>query len=112
VVRPDDGAVDHVGRLLSTGHLGQGLKQGVERACFDPAPMRRKTLFHLPYSSGRWRHCEPVLAIHIMPSKNGRLSPAGRQLHPRSASNSGPINAHSSSESPIRSPNAASKRQP
>jgi hypothetical protein len=39
------------------------------------------------------------------------LSPAGR--HPRlcSAGSNGPINDHSSSDIPIRSPNAASKRQ-
>ena len=30
---------------------------------------RRKTLFHLPYSSGKCRHCEPDRAIHSMPSK-------------------------------------------
>jgi len=30
---------------------------------------RRNTLFHLPYSSGRRRHCEPERAIHSMPSK-------------------------------------------
>lgn len=30
---------------------------------------RRKTLFHLPYSSSRCRHCAPVRATHIMPSK-------------------------------------------
>jgi len=30
---------------------------------------RRNTLFHLPYSPGKWRHCEPVRAIHSMPSK-------------------------------------------
>jgi len=30
---------------------------------------RRKTLFHLPYSSGSWRHCAPVRAIHSIPSK-------------------------------------------
>lgn len=27
-----------------------------------------EALFHLPYSSGRCRHCAPVRAIHIMPS--------------------------------------------
>lgn len=30
---------------------------------------RRKILFHLPYSSGRCRHCAPVRAIHSVPSK-------------------------------------------
>ena len=30
---------------------------------------RRNTLFHLPYPSGRRRHCAPVRAIHIMPSE-------------------------------------------
>ncbi|WP_443021760.1 hypothetical protein [Shinella sp. 838] len=30
---------------------------------------RRKTLFHLPYSSGKCRYCAAVRAIHIMPSK-------------------------------------------
>lgn len=46
---------------------------------------RRNTLFHLPYSSGSCRHCEPMRAIHIMPSKKQRLSCAGRQPRPRSA---------------------------
>jgi hypothetical protein len=30
---------------------------------------RRKTLFHLPYSAGGRRHCAPVRANHIIPSK-------------------------------------------
>ena len=58
---------------------------------------RRNTLFHLPYSSGSSRHCAPDRAIHIMPSKYGRLSPAGRHPRPRSDGNNGPISAHSSS---------------
>ena len=61
---------------------------------------------------GKCRHCAPVRAIHIIPSKKQRLSFAGRQPRPRSAGNRGPISAHSSSETPIRSPKAASKRQP
>lgn len=72
---------------------------------------RRKTLFQLPYSSGRCRHCQPVRAIHIIPSKYNRLSYAGRQLRSCSGGNSIPMINHSSSEKPIRLPNTVSKRQ-
>lgn len=38
-MRPDDDAVDHVGRALSTRHLGQSLEQGIEYADLNPAPI-------------------------------------------------------------------------
>ena len=41
-----------------------------------------------------------------------RLSCAGRQPRPCSAGSKGPINAHSSSVRPIRSPKASSKKKP
>jgi len=47
-----------------------------------------------------------------MPSKYSRLSCAGRQPRPRSDGSNVPMIPHSSSVSPIRSPNATSKRQP
>jgi hypothetical protein len=56
-------------------------------------------------------HYQPVLAIHIMSSKYGPLSPAGRQPRRRSGESKGSITAQSPSERPTRSPNAAFKSQ-
>ena len=39
MMRPDDGAVDHVGASVSLDHLGQGLKHRVEHPGRDPTPV-------------------------------------------------------------------------
>ncbi len=92
-------------RQLFTGGIASNMPVVAQRR------YRRKTLFHLPYSSGRCRHCQPVRAIHIIPSKYNRLSCAGRQLRPCSGGNSMPMINHSSSEKTICLPNTVSKRQ-
>ncbi len=71
--------------ILSSGKIRQGLKHGVEYARLDPAPIASEDAVPLV---ARW--------------------PTPR---PRSDGSNGPISSHSSSESPICSPNAASKSQ-
>ena len=48
MVRPDDGAVDHVGGAIPTGHLGQGLQHRIEHAGLDPAPVASEHAVPLP----------------------------------------------------------------
>jgi hypothetical protein len=79
---PDHGAIDHVGGDVSLDHFRQRFQHRVEHAGRYPAPVAPEHAVPLPYSSGRWRHCDPVRAIHIMPSKYSRLSCAGRQPRP------------------------------
>lgn len=52
---------------------------------------------HLPNSSGKSRHGEPVRAIQKMASNSRRLSEAGRPPRPRTENTKGSKNAHSAS---------------
>jgi hypothetical protein len=96
---PDHGAVDHVGRAIPLYHLGECLEECVEHAHLHPAPIAPEHAVPLapglrrgrPYSSGRCRPCDPVRAIHSMPSKQRRLSCERRHPRLRSAGSSGPM---------------------
>lgn len=97
-MRPDRGAIDHVGAGVALHRLGEHLQHSIENAGFDPpaAPAEHAVLLAILF-----RQLTPLRAIHNMPSKYGRLSPAGRQSRPRSDGSNGPINANSSSATPI-----------
>lgn len=71
-MRPDDGAVDHVGSSVSGHQFGKGFQHGVEHAGLDPAPIPAKNAVPLAVcvrkiSPLRSRPRDPQHALEIPP---------------------------------------------
>ena len=102
LVRPDDGAVDHlqaVGRGIEFGRaLVERLEDRLPKPCKRPAPELSVNARLVANSSGRARRGLPVRAIQKTPSSTRRWSLPCRPLRARTLRMNGSKNAHSASD--------------